>query len=98
MLCLKGVYFHVYQFCLYFLLKYFTSSIKLLLFVSGQNANQTSAMTAQNSQAPTNITDPATIKRAFDGLGLPTPHNINQHGQHPMNSMQNDGELILVNN
>ncbi|NP_001191640.1 CREB-binding protein [Aplysia californica] len=63
----------------------------------GQSVNQTSTMTAPNAA------DPATMKRAFESLGLQynqnTPaHNAAQHGHPQMNAMQNDAGQINKTN
>ena len=62
---------------------------------TGPNANQTSTMTTQNSQASNNM-DPATMKRAFESLGLQynqnnPPHNAPHSHQQMGAAMQNDG-------
>ena len=66
----------------------------------GINVNQNSNMTAQNSQG-SNVTDQATMKRAFESLGLPYNQNTAQHNAaahpHPqMNAMQSDGKLNFM--
>ena len=63
----------------------------------GINVNQNSNMTAQNSQG-SNVTDQATMKRAFESLGLPynqptAQHNAAAHPHPQMSAMQNDGRL-----
>ncbi|KAH9488456.1 hypothetical protein Btru_062790 [Bulinus truncatus] len=61
---------------------------------SGQNVNPSSALTAPNSQ-PSNVTDPATMKRALEALGLPynqptATHNAVPHTHAQINTITND--------
>lgn len=61
---------------------------------ASQNVNQNSPMAAPNSQA-TSVTDPATVKRALESLGLQynqstAPHNATL-AHPPMNALPNDG-------
>ncbi|GFN74631.1 Creb-binding protein, partial [Plakobranchus ocellatus] len=69
---------------------------------AGIGVNQNSNMTAQNSQG-SNVTDPATMKRAFESLGLPynqstAPHNTAAHPHPQMNAMQNDANQMNKQN
>lgn len=57
-------------------------------------------MTAPNPQA-SNVTDPVTVKRAFESLGLQynqstAPHNAAPHGHPQMNSMPSEGEYEVL--
>ncbi|CAG5119478.1 unnamed protein product, partial [Candidula unifasciata] len=64
---------------------------------TGQNVNQNATMTVPNSQT-SGVTDQATMKRAFESLGLPynqpsPQHNATTHIHPQMNAVPNDGQM-----